>query len=198
VSADRFTEEFKKLFTKSKSPSHGVKIMFASGLMKNIFASAKLNSIDLDTIDELDKKSFAAFMGIMLVDYGDKARAVSKSVAKLSNKDADSVQSIVDFIRNENKIMDDMVELVKFSQKNDKFIIDKYLEAKGKKTLTSVLSSLRVKNIKDLPIDGKDISGMGFKGKMIGVVLNFALEFAVRNNTKVKARIVNAIKAEYN
>ena len=58
-------------------------------------------------------------MGIMLVDYGDKARAVSKSVAKLSNKDADSVQSIVDFIRNENKIMDDMVELVKFSQKND-------------------------------------------------------------------------------
>jgi tRNA nucleotidyltransferase (CCA-adding enzyme) len=197
VSADRFTEEFKKLFTKSKSPSHGVKIMFSSGLMKNIFASAKLNSIDLDTIDELDKKSFAAFMGIMLVDYGDKARAVSKSVAKLSNKDADSVQSIVDFIRNENKIMDDMVELVKFSQKNDKLIIDKYLEAKGKKTLTSVLSSLRVKNIKDLPIDGKDISGMGFEGKMIGVILNFALEFAVRNNTKVKAKIINAIKAEY-
>jgi hypothetical protein len=63
--------------------------------------------------------------------------------------------------------------------------------------LTSVLSSLRVKNIKDLPIDGKDISGMGFKGKMIGVILNFALEFAVRNNTKVKAKIINAIKAEY-
>lgn len=195
VSADRFTEEFKKLFTKSKSPSHGVKIMFASGLMKNIFVSAKLNSIDLDTIDKLDKKSFAAFMGLILVDYGDRAKSVSKSAAKLSNKDADSVQSIVDFVRFEKKILGDMVELVKFSQKNDILIIDKYLDAKGKKSLTSVLNSLRVKSIKDLPIDGRDLSAMGFKGKMIGDVLNFALEYAVRNNTKVKGKILNAIKS---
>ena len=197
VSADRFTEEFKKLFTKSKSPSHGVKIMFASGLMKNIFVSAKLNSIDLDTIDKLDKKSFAAFMGLILVDYGDRAKSVSKSAAKLSNKDADSVQSIVDFVRFEKKILGDMVELVKFSQKNDILIIDKYLDAKGKKSLTSVLNSLRVKSIKDLPIDGRDLSAMGFKGKMIGDVLNFALEYAVRNNTKVKGKILNAIKSRY-
>ncbi len=195
VSADRFTEEFKKLFTKSKSPSHGVKIMFASGLMKNIFVSAKLNSIDLDTIDKLDKKSFAAFMGLILVDYGDRAKSVSKSAAKLSNKDADSVQSIVDFVRFEKKILGDMVELVKFSQKNDILIIDKYLDAKGKKSLTSVLNSLRVKSIKDLPIDGRDLKAMGFKGKMIGDVLNFALEYAVRNNTKVKGKILNAIKS---
>ena len=197
VSADRFTEEFKKLFTKSKSPSHGVKIMFASGLMKNIFVSAKLNSIDLDTIDKLDKKSFAAFMGLILVDYGDRAKSVSKSAAKLSNKDADSVQSIVDFVRFEKKLLGDMVELVKFSQKNDILIIDKYLDAKGKKSLTSVLNSLRVKSIKDLPIDGRDLSAMGFKGKMIGDVLNFALEYAVRNNTKVKGKILNAIKSRY-
>ncbi len=195
VSADRFTEEFKKLFTKSKSPSHGVKIMFASGLMKNIFVSAKLNSIDLDTIDKLDKKSFAAFMGLILVDYGDRAKSVSKSAAKLSNKDADSVQSIVDFVRFEKKILGDMVELVKFSQKNDILIIDKYLDAKGKKSLTSVLNSLRVKSIKDLPIDGRDLKAMGFKGKMIGDVLNFAFEYAVRNNTKVKGKILNAIKS---
>ena len=197
VSADRFTEEFKKLFTKSKSPSHGVKIMFASGLMKNIFVSAKLNSIDLDTIDKLDKKSFAAFMGLILVDYGDRAKSVSKSAAKLSNKDADSVQSIVDFVRFEKKLLGDMVELVKFSQKNDILIIDKYLDAKGKKSLTGVLNSLRVKSIKDLPIDGRDLSAMGFKGKMIGDVLNFALEYAVRNNTKVKGKILNAIKSRY-
>ena len=197
VSADRFTEEFKKLFTKSKSPSHGVKIMFASGLMKNIFVSAKLNSIDLDTIDKLDKKSFAAFMGLILVDYGDRAKSVSKSAAKLSNKDADSVQSIVDFVRFEKNLLGDMVELVKFSQKNDILIIDKYLDAKGKKSLTSVLNSLRVKSIKDLPIDGRDLSAMGFKGKMIGDVLNFALEYAVRNNTKVKGKILNAIKSRY-
>jgi hypothetical protein len=38
---------------------------------------------------------------------------------------------------------------------------------------------------------------MGFKGKMIGDVLNFALEYAVRNNTKVKGKILNAIKSRY-
>ena len=42
ISADRFQEEFKKLFSKSKKPSIGVKILFDSGLMKNIFKSILL------------------------------------------------------------------------------------------------------------------------------------------------------------
>ena len=138
VSPDRFKEEFKKLFTKSKSPSHGIKILFASGLMKNIFPKAKLTNVNMNAIDKLDKGAFSVFMGMLLLDYGNDAEKISKATVRLSNSEAKDAQSIVDWNNNSAKLNSDKLEMVKFSQKYDKSMIDKYLEATGKTILNRI------------------------------------------------------------
>ena len=197
VSPDRFKEEFKKLFTKSKSPSHGIKILFASGLMKNIFPKAKLTNVNMNAIDKLDKGAFSVFMGMLLLDYGNDAEKISKATVRLSNSEAKDAQSIVDWNNNSAKLNSDKLEMVKFSQKYDKSMIDKYLEATGKTTLTSRLKKLKVTSIKDLPINGKDLTQLGFRGKMIGDAMNFALSYAVNNNTNNKDKILSAVQDKF-
>ena len=197
VSPDRFKEEFKKLFIKSKSPSHGIKILFASGLMKNIFPKSKLTNVNMNAIDKLDKGAFPVFMGMLLLDYGNDAEKISKAIVRLSNSEAKDAQSIVDWNNNSEKLNTDKLEMVKFSQKYDKSMIDKYLEATGKTTLTSRLKKLKVTSIKDLPINGKDLTQLGFRGKMIGDAMNFALSYAVNNNTNNKDKILSAVQDNF-
>ena len=197
ISPDRFKEEFKKLFTKSKSPSHGVKILFASGLMKNIFPNAKLSNVNMEAMDKLDKSAFPVFMGMLLSDYGSDAEKMSKSTVRLSNSEAKDAQAIVDWNDNSAKLNTDKLEMVKFSQKYDKSMIDKYLQATGKTTLTSRLKKLKVTSIKDLPINGKDLTQLGFRGKIIGDAMNFALSYAVNNNTNNKDKILSAVQDNF-
>ena len=56
---------------------------------------------------------------------------------------------------------------------------------------------MKVSSIKDLPINGKDLTQLGLRGKMIGVAMNFALEFAVDKNTNNKSRILTAITDKF-
>lgn len=197
VSPDRFQEEFKKLFKKSDKPSVGVKIMFDSGLMNHIFIKSKLRDIDLNLIDKLPKDAFPAFIAMLMPTYGEGAGAISKSVLRLSNVDAKEVQSVVDWMDNSTKYESDNFELVKFSQKYGNSIIDKYLKTLGRPTVTSQLKKLKVKSIKDLPINGKDLTNLGFSGKMVGVVMNYAFEFAVNINTNNKTKIMTAVKDKF-
>jgi len=191
ISADRFQEEFKKLFSKSKKPSIGVKILFDSGLMKHIFKSIKLKSNDLKTIDALGKSDFAVFMGILLSDYGNKAGSTAKTVIRLSNTDAKIVQNVVDWKEGMNN-----VELANYAKSVDVRAIDAFLSAKGSKTLSSRLKGIKYISVKDMPIDGRDAVKAGFKGKAIGDVLQSALDYSIKTGKSNKEDLLKHINSK--
>tara|TARA_B100000767_G_C19755169_1_gene532635 strand:+ start:390 stop:1865 length:1476 start_codon:yes stop_codon:yes gene_type:complete len=197
VSPDRFQEEFKKLFSKSDKPSHGVKILFDSGLMNHIFVKSKLKNIDTVTMDKLPKDAFPTFIALLMESYGEASGAISKSVLRMSNVNAKLVQSVVQWIDNSSILEKNDWELVKFTKNFDTTEVDKYLKVIKKPTASSRLKKLKVSSIKDLPINGKDLTQLGLRGKMIGVAINFALEFAVNKNTNNKSRILAAITDKF-
>jgi len=191
ISADRFNEEFKKLFKKSKSPSHGIDILFSSGIMKNIFKDARKSAIDSATIDKLDKNAFPVFIALMLKSYGEKAGAIAKSALRLSNADVNSVNSISRW-----KDMDN-VELVKWSQSADIKMTDMYLKARGeKKSASARLKDIKYTAIKDMPIGGKDAAQAGFKGKAIGDVLQSALDHSINTGKSSKEDLLKHINSK--
>jgi len=191
ISADRFNEEFKKLFKKSKSPSHGVEILFSSGIMKHIFKDARQSSIDKKAIDRLDKNAFPVFIALMLKSYGEKAGSVAKSALRLSNTDVNSVNSIATW-----KNMDN-VELVKWSQNADIKMTDMYLKAIGQKISASArLKGIKYTSIKDMPISGRDAAQAGFKGKAIGDVLQSALDYSIRTGKSSKEDLLKHINSK--
>ena len=81
VSAERFQEEFVKLFTKSKSPSYGLKLMVELGMMKVLFSQVK--KIDKWVLDKIGKAYFPVFLGVLLQDYGKQAGIVAQKTMKV-------------------------------------------------------------------------------------------------------------------
>ena len=200
VSAERFQEEFRKMFTKAKKPSVGIKLLFATGLMHNIFEYSNKGHIDFRTIDKLDKKAFPAFMAMLLSDYGNKAENAVSSVMRLSNNDSSAVQSVVTYAAKAPFLEKDNFKLVQFLKDvDDKGIknIDAYLTAKRKPTLSSKLDRMKVTTIKDLSIGGRDLLKLGIRGKQVGDALNHALEFAVRSGRNNKSELMNIVKEKF-
>ena len=200
VSAERFQEEFRKMFSKAKKPSIGIKLLFTTGLIDNIFPQSNLRNIDLVVVDKLDKKSFPAFMAMLLSGYGNKAENAVSSVMRLSNNDSSAVQSVVTYAAKAPFLEKDDFKLVQFLKNvDDKGIknIDAYLTAKRKPALSSKLKRMKVTTIKDLSIDGRDLMKLGMKGKQVGDALNHALEFAVRSGRNNKSELMNIVKEKY-
>ena len=200
VSAERFQEEFRKMFSKAKKPSIGIKLLFATGLMHNIFEYSNKGHIDFRTIDKLDKKAFPAFIAMLLSGYGNKAENVVSSVMRLSNNDSSAVQAVVTYMTKSPFLERDDFKLIRFLKNvDDKGIknIDAYLTAKRKPTLSSKLKRMKVTSIRDLSVDGRDLMKLGMKGKQIGDALEYALEFAVRSGRNDKSELMNAIKEKF-
>jgi len=200
VSAERFQEEFRKMFSKAKKPSIGIKLLFTTGLIDNIFPQSNLRNIDLVVVDKLDKKSFPAFMAMLLSGYGNKAENAVSSVMRLSNNDSSAVQSVVTYAAKAPFLEKDDFKLVQFLKNvDDKGIqnIDAYLTAKRKPTLSSKLDRMKVTTIKDLSIGGRDLLKLGIRGKQVGDALNHALEFAVRSGRNNKSELMNIVKEKY-
>ena len=200
VSAERFQEEFRKMFSKAKKPSIGIKLLFATGLMHNIFMYSNKGHIDFRTIDKLDKKAFPAFIAMLLSGYGNKAENVVSSVMRLSNNDSSAVQAVVTYMTKSPFLERDDFKLIRFLKNvDDKGIknIDAYLTAKRKPTLSSKLKRMKVTSIRDLSVDGRDLMKLGMKGKQIGDALEYALEFAVRSGRNDKSELMNAIKEKF-
>jgi len=200
ISAERFQEEFRKMFTKAKKPSIGIKLLFATGLMDFILPQSNLRNIDLTTIDKLDKKAFPAFMGIILNGYGSNAGKEIASVMRLSNADSDAVQAVVSYASKASFLDRDDFKLVRFLKNvNEKGIqnIDAYLSAKRRPTLSSKLKRMEVISVKELSIGGRDLLKLGMKGKQVGDALEFAFEFAVRNGRNNKSELLDVIKNKY-
>ena len=114
VSAERFNEEFRKMFTKADKPSIGVKYLFSTGLMNNIFSYSSLRGIDLRTIDKLDKKAFPAFMAMLVTSYGGKAGEVVFNTIKPGKQVSDAVQDVVTYTSKSVFLEKDDFKLVRF------------------------------------------------------------------------------------
>ena len=200
VSAERFEEEFRKMFTRANNPSIGIKLLYSTGLMDHIFPQSKLMSIDLKGIDALDKKAFPAFMAMMLLQYGGRARDTVRNTIKLSNKDSDAVQDVVTYASKSVFLEKDDFKLVKFiSNVSDVGIknIDAYLTVKRKTTLTNKLRRMKVTSIKDLAIKGRELMKLGLKGHRIGDALLYALEFAVNSGRNNRTELFGIVKKKF-
>ena len=200
VSAERFNEEFRKMFTKADKPSIGVKYLFSTGLMHNIFLYSSLRGIDLRTIDKLDKKAFPAFMAMLVTEYGSKAGATVFSTIRPSKKDSDAVQDVVTYAAKSVFLEKDDFKLVRFLKDvSDTGIknIDAYLTAKKRPTLSSKLKRMKVTSIGDLAIKGRELLKLGMRGKQVGDALLYALEFAVKSGRNNKSELIGVIKKKF-
>jgi len=200
VSAERFQEEFRKMFTKADKPSIGIKLLFVTGLIDHILPQSNLRHIDLATIDKLDKKAFPTFIGMIMGGYGSGAGKEVAKVMRLSNVDSDAVQNVVSYMTKGAFLEKDNYKLVQFlGGVGDRGIksIDAYLTAKKRPTLSSKLRRMKVTTIKDLAVKGRDLMKLGLKGKQVGDALQYALEFAVRSGRNNKTELTNGIKEKF-
>ena len=200
VSAERFQEEFRKMFTKADKPSIGIKLLFVTGLMDHILPQSNLRHIDLASIDKLNKKAFPTFIGMMMSGYGSGAGKEVASKMRLSKIDSDAVQAVVSYMTKGPFLDKDNFKLVQFLKGvSDKGIqsIDAYLDVKKRPTLSSKLRRMKVTTIKDLSVGGRDLMKLGIRGKQVGDALQYALEFAVRSGRNNKSELLNAIKEKY-
>lgn len=200
VSAERFQEEFRKMFTKAEKPSIGIKLLFVTGLIDHILPQSNLRHIDLASIDKLDKKAFPTFIGMMMSGYGSSAGTEVASKMRLSKADSDAVQAVVSYMTKSPFLEKDDFKLVQFMKNvSNKGIqsIDAYLSVKKRPTLSSKLKRMKVTSVRDLSVGGRDLMKLGIRGKQVGDALQYALEFAVRSGRNNKSELMNAIKEKY-
>lgn len=194
VSNDRYQEEFRKMFEKSSKPTVGVKLLIETGLMNHIFSKGKVNPL----MDKLSKDTFPTFLA--LFGEGSSGSEI-QSVMKLSNKNANIVQAVIDF----QKINLDDLNVVKFLSKvkDKKDVIrniDALQKAKRQTTLSEQLKSMKGKptSLKELAVTGKDLLDEGISGRKIGEILNYLLELAVKTGKNDKEFLLSRAKSEFN
>ena len=194
VSNDRYQEEFRKMFEKSSKPTVGVKLLIETGLMNHIFNKGKVNPL----MDKLSKDAFPTFLA--LFGEGSSGSEI-QSVMKLSNKNANIVQAVIDF----QKINLDDLNVVKFLSKvkDKKDVIrniDALQKAKRQTTLSEQLKSMKGKptSLKELAVTGKDLLDEGISGRKIGEILNYLLELAVKTGKNDKEFLLSRAKSEFN
>ena len=193
VSADRFQEEFRKMYDKSDKPSIGVNLLYTTHLMKHIFSKA----VGVATmIDNIPKGNFPTFLAIMIGHaYGNQTKSILQKVMRLSNKDANAAQDVINWVtlgRTTDKIK--VVEFVDRLSPDGQKSIDAFEVARMGKTLTDILKRYPVKSLKDLAITGRDLLPLKIKGKMIGTTLQYALKIALNSGKNDKKFLLRAIK----
>jgi len=193
VSADRFQEEFRKMYDKSDKPSIGVNLLYTTHLMKHIFSKA----VGVATmIDNIPKGNFPTFLAIMIGHaYGNQTKSILQKVMRLSNKDANAAQDVINWAtlgRTTDKIK--VVEFVDRLSPDGQKSIDAFEVARMGKTLTDILKRYPVKSLKDLAISGRDLLPLKIKGKMIGTTLQYALKIALSSGKNEKSYLLRAIK----
>jgi len=193
VSADRFQEEFRKMYDKSDKPSIGVNLLYTTHLMKHIFSKA----VGVATmIDNIPKGNFPTFLAIMIGHaYGNQTKSILQKVMRLSNKDANAAQDVINWAtlgRTTDKIK--VVEFVDRLSPDGQKSIDAFEVARMGKTLTDILKRYPVKSLKDLAISGRDLLPLKIKGKMIGTTLQYALKIALSSGKNDKKFLLRAIK----
>ena len=202
VSAERFHEEFVKMFTKSTKPSYGIKLMIELGLMNFLFPQVKKVS---GLVDKIPKANFPAFLAVMLKDLGNQAGKAAQKVMRVSNNDAESIDEIVRVMTNKKIQPSSKNEfaVVKWVENLNSYVIDSidgYLQTVKSQTIANLFRDMKRKgkptNRKELVVDGRDIIGIGIKGPKVGKVLDWALEYAIRKGNQDKEKLLKAIQRE--
>ena len=202
VSAERFHEEFVKMFTKSTKPSYGIKLMIELGLMKFLFPQVRKVS---GLVDKIPKANFPAFLAVMLKDLGNQAGKAAQKVMRVSNNDAESIDEIVRVMTNKKIQPSSKNEfaVVKWVENLNPYVIDSidgYLQTVKSQTIANLFRDMKMKgkptNRKELVVDGRDIIGIGIKGPKVGKVLDWALEYAIRKGNQDKEKLLKAIQRE--
>ncbi len=202
VSAERFHEEFVKMFTKSTKPSYGIKLMIELGLMKFLFPQVRKVS---GLVDKIPKANFPAFLAVMLKDLGNQAGKAAQKVMRVSNNDAESIDEIVRVMTNKKIQPSSKNEfaVVKWVENLNPYVIDSidgYLQTVKSQTIANLFRDMKRKgkptNRKELVVDGRDIIGIGIKGPKVGKVLDWALEYAIRKGNQDKEKLLKAIQRE--
>jgi len=202
VSAERFHEEFVKMFTKSTKPSYGIKLMIELGLMKFLFPQVRKVS---GLVDKIPKANFPAFLAVMLKDLGNQAGKAAQKVMRVSNNDAESIDEIVRVMTNKKIQPSSKNEfaVVKWVENLNSYVIDSidgYLQTVKSQTIANLFRDMKRKgkptNRKELVVDGRDIIGIGIKGPKVGKVLDWALEYAIRKGNQDKEKLLKAIQRE--
>ena len=202
VSAERFHEEFVKMFTKSTKPSYGIKLMIELGLMKFLFPQVRKVS---GLVDKIPKANFPAFLAVMLKDLGSQAGKAAQKVMRVSNNDAESIDEIVRVMTNKKIQPSSKNEfaVVKWVENLNPYVIDSidgYLQTVKSQTIANLFRDMKRKgkptNRKELVVDGRDIIGIGIKGPKVGKVLDWALEYSIRKGNQDKEKLLKAIQRE--
>ena len=196
VSAERFQEEFKKMFEKG-TPSIGVNLLQETGILKKLFPKAKgLFSVEYD---KLDKKGFPAFLAVLL--KGHKSKEIQKNL-KLSNEDTDSVSDVLQYMAMSDVDSDiGLINFVRTATTKGIANVDYVLNTQRKITIENRLNSLRrlgkPTSMKELAVSGRDLQKMGLRGKMIGDTLIYLLTHAVETGKNDKNHLLKLAKGRY-
>ena len=141
----------------------------------------------------------------MLKDFGRQAGNIARKIMKVSNDDAESIDEIVRVMTNKKIQPSSKNEfaVVKWVENLIPYVIDSidgYLHTMKSQTIAGLFRDMRKKgkptNRKELPVDGRDIIGLGIKGPKVGEVLNWALEYSIRKGNQDKEKLLKAIQRE--
>ena len=200
VSADRFQEEFRKMFEKG-TPSIGLKWMNETGLMKQLFPQVK-SLPNKNIIDKLSKKAFPAFIGIMLSPYKNKAGSTAMEKMRLSKADGNAVQDVVNYMSSNLKSETEFIKFVGESTSKGIENIDEYESARGKQTISDRLKEMKRKgkptSLKELSVNGRDLMKLGIRGSKVGKALQWLMDYTIRHGKNdQKDYLLKIVKKEF-
>ena len=196
VSAERFQEEFRKMFEKG-TPSIGVDLLKETGILKKLFPRAK--ALFPVEYDKLDKKAFPAFLAVLL--KGHKSIDIQKGL-KLSNEDTNAVSDVLKYMAMRDVDSDvGLVTFMKYSTPKGVENVNYLLKAQRKVDLDYRLNSMRKvgkpTSMKELAVSGRDLQKIGLRGKMIGDTLYELLIHAIETGKNDKNYLLSRAKGKY-
>jgi tRNA nucleotidyltransferase/poly(A) polymerase len=201
VVPDRFVEEFKKLFHKSKKPSIGIEWFIKTGLYKEMFGPVKFSGKLFGGVDRLQKDDFVGFMTILLMPVGTPSEVLD-AVNKIDppTELGTAVSGSADFLQNKSKNMsavDLVLTIARMSTKNNarEIVIknvDNVTKAEGNGwNLQGRLDDLKKQGIptslKELSVKGNevDVPKHEIQKKLLEI-----LKYAVENKTNDKEALL--------
>ena len=200
ISADRFQEEFRKMFEKG-TPSVGVNYLKETGILRQLFPKASGNfPIEFD---KLDKKAFPAFLAILLKEHS--YTNIQKKM-RLSKEDARAVSEVMYYMAmsDTGKQEDSETGLVHFvGQASSKGIsnVEAVLSVTRKTSISKRLKMMKrmgkPTNMKELGIGGRDLVKLGLKGKKIGDALKFSLDHAIESGNNDPKYLLDTVKNKF-
>ena len=196
VSAERFQEEFRKMFEKG-TPSIGVDLLKETGILKKLFPRAK--ALFPVEYDKLDKKAFPAFLAVLL--KGHKSIDIQKGL-KLSNEDTNAVSDVLKYMAMRDVDSDvGLVTFIKYSTPKGVENVNYALKAQRKVDIDYRLNSMRrvgkPTSMKELAVSGRDLQKIGLRGKMIGDTLYELLIHAIETGKNDKNYLLSRAKGKY-